>query len=172
VTVTASPQTGFTPVIEPHTRQWLDGLAAASAGSPPPWELSPADARQLLHYVLDTGDYQRHADGPSATREAMRWFWDSYLPDQSRRAEITASPLQASIDQMRGLPRALIINGEHDVLRDEGEAYARKLSQAGVPVTQVRYGGTIHDFVLLNPITGTPRRGQPSRGPPATCAAS
>jgi acetyl esterase len=55
-----------------------------------------------------------------------------------------------------GCPPALIINGEHDVLRDEGEAYARKLSQAGVPVTEVRYGGTIHDFVLLNPIAGTP----------------
>ena len=49
-----------------------------------------------------------------------------------------------------------MINAEHDVLRDEGEAYARKLSQAGVPVTQVRYGGTIHDFVLLNPLAETP----------------
>jgi acetyl esterase len=102
----------------------------------------------------------------------MRWFWDSYLPDRARRAEITASPLQASTSQLRGLPPALIINGEHDVLRDEGEAYARKLSQAGGRMTEVRYGDTIHDFVLLNPITDTPRRGQPSRRPPATCAAS
>jgi acetyl esterase len=86
----------------------------------------------------------------------MRWFWDAYLPDENRRSEVTASPLRASLEQLRGLPPALIINGEHDVLRDEGEAYARKLSQAGVPVTQVRYGGTIHDFVLLNPITQTP----------------
>ncbi len=311
MTTTTSPQMGFTPVIEPHTRQWLDQLAAASAGSPPLWELSPADARQLLRYVqasvpvrlqpadiddrvipggptgqvsiriirpagaagvlpvifhfhgggwilggkdtherldrelanapqavvvfvdytpapdahypvqneqaytalqwaiahadqigadpgrvalagdsaggnmaaaltlmakdrggpqiaaqvlfypvtdasLDTGTYQRYAGGPWATREAMRWFWDSYLPDQARRAEITASPLRATTEQLRGLPPALIINAEHDVLRDEGEAYARKLSQAGVPVTQVRYGGTIHDFVLLNPITDTP----------------
>lgn len=123
----------------------------------------PQIAAQVLFYPvtdanLDTGTYQRYADGSWATREAMRWFWDSYLPDRAQRAEITASPLQASVDQLRGLPPALIINGEHDVLRDEGEAYARKLSQAGVPVTQVRYGGTIHDFVLLNPITGTPRR--------------
>jgi acetyl esterase len=66
------------------------------------------------------------------------------------------------------LPSALIVDGEHDVLRDEGEAYARKLSQADVPVTQVRHGGTIHDFVLPNAITHTPRRGQPSCGPPAT----
>jgi acetyl esterase len=121
----------------------------------------PQIAAQVLFYPvtdanLDTGTYQRYADGPWATREAMRWFWDSYLPDQSRRSEITASPLRATTEQLRGLPPALIINAEHDVLRDEGEAYARKLSQAGVPVTQVRNGGTIHDFVLLNPITDTP----------------
>ena len=311
MTTTTSAQAPFTPVIEPHTEQWLDKLAAASAGGPPLYELSPADARQVLrdvqasvpvqlqpadiddrvidggptgqvsirivrpagatgvlpvvfhshgggwilgdkdtherldrelanaaqavvvfvdytpapdaHYPvqneqayaalqwaianaaqigadparvalvgdsvggnmtaaltlmakerggpqiaaqvlfypvtnasLDTGTYQRYADGPWLTREAMRWFWDSYLPDKERRPEITASPLQATLDQLRDLPPALIINGEHDVLRDEGEAYARKLTQAGVPVTQVRYAGTIHDFVLLNPITQTP----------------
>jgi len=311
MTTTTSAQAPFTPVIEPHTEQWLDKLAAASAGGPPLYELSPADARQVLrdvqasvpvqlqpadiddrvidggptgqvsirivrpagatgvlpvvfhshgggwilgdkdtherldrelanaaqavvvfvdytpapdaHYPvqneqayaalqwaianaaqigadparvalvgdsvggnmtaaltlmakerggpqiaaqvlfypvtnasLDTGTYQRYADGPWLTREAMRWFWDSYLPDKERRPEITASPLQATLDQLRDLPPALIINGEHDVLRDEGEAYARKLTQAGVPVTQVRYAGTIHDFVLLNPITDTP----------------
>jgi acetyl esterase/lipase len=111
---------------------------------------------QVTDASLDTTTYQRYVDGPWATREAMRWFWDSYLPDQARRAEITASPLRATAEQLRGLPPALIINGEHDVLRDEGEAYARKLSEAGVPVTQVRYGGTIHDFALLNPITDTP----------------
>jgi acetyl esterase len=105
---------------------------------------------------FNTFTYRRYADGPWLTREAMRWFWDAYLPDEGRRSEITASPLRASDAQLRGLPPALVINGEHDVLRDEGEAYARRLSQAGVPVTQVRYGGTIHDFVLLNPIAKTP----------------
>jgi len=105
---------------------------------------------------MDTTTYQRYADGPWLTREAMRWFWDSYLPDHSLRSQITASPLRATTSQLRGLPPALIINAEHDVLRDEGETYARKLSQAGVPVTQVRYGGTIHEFVALNPITSTP----------------
>ena len=119
----------------------------------------PQIAAQLLFYLvtdagLDTSTYHRYAEGPWLSREAMRWFWDSYLPDQGRQSEVTASPLQASPEQLRGLPPALIINGEHDVLRDEGEAYARKLSRAGVPVTQVRYGGTIHT-VLLNPITHT-----------------
>jgi acetyl esterase len=121
----------------------------------------PHITAQVLFYPvtdagMDTSTYQRYADGPWLTREEMRWFWDSYLPDRSLRSEITASPLRATTGQLRGLPPALIINAEHDVLRDEGEAHARKLSQAGVPVTQVRYGGTIHEFVALNPITDTP----------------
>jgi acetyl esterase len=121
----------------------------------------PNLAAQVLFYPvtdadLDTETYQRYTDGPWLTREAMRWFWDAYLPDETRRSEITASPLQATLEQLRDLPPALIINGEHDVLRAEGEAYARKLAQAGVPVTHVRYSSTIHDFALLNPITTTP----------------
>jgi acetyl esterase len=121
----------------------------------------PELAAQVLFYPVtdanfDTESYERYADGPWLTRPAMQWFWDAYLPDEDKRSEITASPLRASLDDLKGLPPALVINGENDVLRDEGEAYARKLSQAGVRVTQVRYGGTIHDFVLLNPITDTP----------------
>jgi acetyl esterase len=68
----------------------------------------------------------------------------------------TVSPLQATTEQLKGLPRALIVTGEFDVLRDEGEAYAHKLIDAGVPVTGVRFYGTIHDFVMLNPLTDTP----------------
>ncbi len=103
----------------------------------------PKIAAQVLFYPItdasmDTGSYQRYAGGPWATLEVMRWFWDAYLPDQARRSEITAAPLRATPERLRGLPPALIIVAEHDVLRDEGEAYARKLSQAGVPVTQVR----------------------------------
>jgi acetyl esterase len=121
----------------------------------------PELAAQVLLYPVtdadfDTETYLRYADGPWLTREAMRWFWDAYLPDEVRRSEITASPLQATLEQLSGLPPALIINGEHDVLRAEGEAYARKLAQAGVAVTHVRYSSTIHDFALLNPITTTP----------------
>lgn len=86
----------------------------------------------------------------------MKWFWDNYLPDKEKRKEPTASPLQASIEQLKDLPPALVINGEFDVLRDEWEAYAHKLNEAGVKVTGVQYSGTIHDFVMLNPITETP----------------
>jgi acetyl esterase len=86
----------------------------------------------------------------------MKWFWDNYTTDGTNRKEPTVSPLQASTEQLKGLPPTLIINGELDVLRDEGEAYARKLMEAGVVVTAVRYHGTIHDFVMLNSITKTP----------------
>jgi acetyl esterase len=86
----------------------------------------------------------------------MKWFWDNYTSNKTNRKEPTVSPLQASIEQLRGLPPALIINGEFDVLRDEGEAYAHKLIEAGVPVIGLRYHGTIHDFVMLNPLADTP----------------
>lgn len=116
---------------------------------------------QVLFYPVtdanfDTPSYNAYQDGYFLTREAMKWFWDNYTSEQTNRNEPTVSPLQASIEQLKGLPPALIINGEFDVLRDEGEAYAHKLIEAGVPVTGVRYHGTIHDFVMLNPITNTP----------------
>src|SRR5262249_51227485 len=93
--------------------------------------------------------------GWGLTCKAMEWYWDNYAPDAKMRAEATASPLQASIDHLRGLPPALVITGEADVLRDEGEAYAGRLRAAGVDVTAVRYEGTIHDFVVLNALAGT-----------------
>ena len=80
----------------------------------------------------------------------MQWFWDQYLPDHSLRKHPTASPLMASLEQLRGLPRTLIVTAENDVLRDEGEAYGRKLIGAGVDVVTTRYNATIHDFVMLN----------------------
>ncbi len=90
------------------------------------------------------------------TRETMKWFWSKYSPDNAIRKEPTVSPLQAPIDQIKGLPPALIIIDEFDVLRDEGEAYAHKLMQAGVTVTATRYLGIIHYFMMLNPIADTP----------------
>jgi acetyl esterase len=80
----------------------------------------------------------------------MIWFWDQYSTDESQRAEITASPLRATTEQLAGLPPALVITAEADVLRDEGEAYASKLRITGVPVTTRRYKGTIHDFVMID----------------------
>ena len=85
----------------------------------------------------------------------MQWFWDQYTTDEAQRDEITASPLRATSEQLAGLPKALVITGEADVLRDEGEAYGRKLRQAGVDVTATRYEGVIHDFVMLNALRGT-----------------
>ncbi|GII59618.1 esterase [Planotetraspora thailandica] len=116
---------------------------------------------QVLFYPVtdadfDTGSYHQFAEGYFLRREAMQWFWDQYTTDETQRAEIYASPLRATSEQLAGLPPALIIVAEADVLRDEGEAYANKLRAAGVPVTAVRYQGIIHDFVGLNPLRGTP----------------
>jgi acetyl esterase len=116
---------------------------------------------QVLFYPVtdasfDTPSHTRFADGPWLTSRAMEWFWDAYLPDPTARKQPTATPLNASLDQLASLPEALVVVDENDVLRDEGEAYARKLSDAGVRVTSVRYNGTIHDFVMLNALADTP----------------
>lgn len=105
---------------------------------------------------FETGSYLELGEGRFLTRNMMIWFWDNYLPDAKKRKEIYASPLQATLDELKGLPPALIQTAENDVLRDEGEAYARKLDEAGVPVTLTRYGGLIHDYGLLNPIATVP----------------
>ena len=121
----------------------------------------PNIAFQLLFYPVtdsgfDTPSYNQFADGPWLTKRAMEWFWDAYLPDPAVPKQPTATPLNASVDQLTSLPEALVIVDENDVLRDEGEAYARKLSDAGVRVISVRYNGTIHDFVMLNALADTP----------------
>jgi acetyl esterase/lipase len=103
----------------------------------------------------DTDSYREFAHGPFLRAQSMAWFWDCYLPHWERRGEITASPLRASLDDLAGLPDAFVIVDENDVLRDEGEAYARKLTAAGVRTTCVRYNGTIHDFMMLNPLRPT-----------------
>jgi acetyl esterase/lipase len=115
---------------------------------------------QSMYYPVtdaaqDTGSYREFAEGPFLRAQAMAWFWDAYLPDIDRRGEITASPLRASVDDLTGLPEAFLLVDENDVLRDEGEAYARKLIQAGVRTTSVRYNGIIHDFMMLNPVRPT-----------------
>ncbi|WBB62483.1 alpha/beta hydrolase [Streptomyces sp. WMMC500] len=104
---------------------------------------------------MDTESYADLASGYYLTAKAMEWFWNAYAPDRSQRGEITASPLRAGLDQLSGLPPALLLVDEADVLRDEGEAYAAKLRSAGVDVTTVRYDGVIHDFMMLNPLSDT-----------------
>ncbi|BFO05180.1 alpha/beta hydrolase fold domain-containing protein [Pseudomonas guariconensis] len=105
---------------------------------------------------FNNGSYNQFAEGHFLTRNMMQWFWDSYTTDPRQRNDIHASPLRASLDQLKGLPPALVQTAEMDVLRDEGEAYARKLEAAGVPVTAVRYNGMIHDFGLLNVLSQVP----------------
>jgi acetyl esterase/lipase len=116
--------------------------------------------QQVLFYPVtdasfETGSYHQFAEGYFLRRDAMQWFWDQYTTDEKQRAEITASPLRATTEQLAGLPPALVITAEADVLRDEGEAYANRLREAGVPVTAVRYQGIIHDFVMLNALRET-----------------
>jgi acetyl esterase/lipase len=115
---------------------------------------------QSLYYPVtdaaqDTDSYIEFADGPFLTAKAMAWFWDAYLPEDAKRSEVTASPLRATLDELAGLPEAFVIVDENDVLRDEGEAYARKLTDAGVRTTSVRFNGAIHDFLMLNPLRDT-----------------
>jgi acetyl esterase len=100
--------------------------------------------------AMDTASYDEFAEGYYLTRKAMEWFWDAYTTDPAERAEITASPNQATTDELGGLPPTLLLVDEADPLRDEGEAYAAKLRAAGVAVTTVRYDGVVHDFMLLN----------------------
>ena len=116
--------------------------------------------QQSMYYpvtdaAMNTASYDQFATGYYLTRKAMEWFWDAYTTDPAQRAEITASPNQASIKQVTGLPPTYLCVDEADVLRDEGEAYAAKLREAGVPVTTVRFDGTIHDFMLLNSLSET-----------------
>jgi acetyl esterase len=106
--------------------------------------------------TFDTGSYQQYAEGHFLTKNMMTWFWDSYTTDANQRADIHASPLRASTEQLKGLPPALVQTAALDVLRDEGEAYARKLDAAGVDVTAVRYNGMVHDYGLLNPLSNIP----------------
>ena len=105
--------------------------------------------------AMDTGSYEQFAEGYFLSAKMMAWFWDAYAPDVERRLEPFASPLRASEEQLAGLPPALVVVGEADVLRDEGEAYAARLRAAGTPVTTVRYDGITHDFMMLNALSDT-----------------
>lgn len=121
----------------------------------------PRIAAQVLIYPatgsdFDTPSFQEFGQGYFLTKEASRWFWRQYAPDRSADKEPTACPLLASLEQLKDLPPALVMTAECDILRDEGEAYARKLMQAGVTVTCTRYLGAIHGFMGANALIETP----------------
>ena len=120
-------------------------------------EGAPKIGFQLLMYpvtdaAMETESYHHFENGPWLTKKAMAWFWKLYAPNAADRESVLSSPLTASAKQLKNLPPALVITAENDVLRDEGEAFARKLNDAGVKTTSVRFNGTIHDFMMLNPI--------------------
>lgn len=105
---------------------------------------------------VDTASYHEFGTGRFLARDFMKYGWDLYVPDNSTRDNPYVSPLRASSEELAELPPALVITAENDPLRDEGEAYARKMKGAGVEVTAIRYNGVIHDFVLLNAIRDVP----------------
>jgi acetyl esterase len=105
---------------------------------------------------FETDSYHQFGEQRFLTTPLMKWMYDMYIADPEKRQDIYASPLQATVEQLKGLPPALIQVAESDVLRDEGEAYGRKLDAAGVKVTTVRYNGMIHDFGLLNGLAEVP----------------
>ncbi|HVJ44582.1 MAG TPA: alpha/beta hydrolase fold domain-containing protein [Dongiaceae bacterium] len=124
----------------------------------------PQGAQDQLSGTLHPGDrcqrrhpsYLEFGTGRFLARAFMKYGWDLYAPDEKTRNNPYVSPLRASKQELEGLPPALVITAENDPLRDEGEAYARKLKEAGVEVTAARYNGMIHDFVLLNAIRHVP----------------
>ncbi|MFH7333984.1 alpha/beta hydrolase [Streptomyces sp. KHY 26] len=159
-------------IVEQGASKGLDGSRLAVAGDSVGGNMTAALTlmakerggvplvQQVLFYPVtdanfDTASYHQFATGYFLRRDGMQWFWDQYTTDESERAQITASPLRATTEQLKDLPPALVITGEADVLRDEGEAYATKLRAAGVPVTAVRFQGIIHDFVMLDALRGT-----------------
>jgi acetyl esterase/lipase len=142
-------------VLEPASREFVD----AAAKPPFPYEMTPADARKVLDDLraapVDKLPVREEWVTVPAYVGDVRVRLVRPPPDTDRRAEITASPLRATEQQLAGLPPAFLIVDEADVLRDEGEAYAAKLRAAGVPITTVRYDGITHDFMMLNPLSGT-----------------
>ena len=122
---------------------------------------APALRAQVLFWPVtnanfENASYDEFSNDHFLTKNMMKWFWDAYTTDPKQRQEIFASPLLATPEQLKGLPPALVQTAEKDVLRDEGEAYARKLDAAGVAVVVSRYNGMIHDFGLLNVLSNVP----------------
>ncbi|MFI2620117.1 alpha/beta hydrolase [Streptomyces sp. NPDC018584] len=156
-----------------HGVDWrLDGarmaVVGASAGAQHAASLTlmarERGGPRLCHQVLvcpvtdaamDTPSYREFAEGYFLSRATMRGYWQQYAPDPASRAQATVSPLRAPAHSLRDLPPALVLTAEADVVRDEGEAYAARLREVDVPVVSVRYHGTIHGFLLFDPLRGT-----------------
>lgn len=120
----------------------------------------PCIHKLLLYYPVtnacfETLSYRQFAEGYYLYREGMKWFWRQYTASIEDRNQITASPLRAGIECLKCFPQTMIINGQADVLRSEGEAFGEKLRCAGVEVTALRVQGIIHDFVMLNALDQT-----------------
>jgi acetyl esterase/lipase len=132
----------------------VTGLKALENGGPEikllvmMWPIVDAD--------FETGSYKKFGKDRFLTTSLMKWMYNQYTEDPGQRKEIFASPLQATVAQLKGLPPTLIQVAENDILRDEGETFGRKLDEAGVDVTTVRYNGMIHDFGLLNGLATLP----------------
>ena len=138
----------------------VGGNMAAAMSLMAKYREGPFIQKQLLYYPVTnacfcTESYRQFAEAYYLYRQGMIWFWNQYTASGCDRNRITASPLRADREQLKGLPDTMILNGEADVLRDEGEAFARKLREAGVDVTAMRFQGMIHDFVMLNALDQT-----------------
>lgn len=121
----------------------------------------PKIAFQLLLWPVTDSDmsrpsYEKYAQGRFLTTPLMKWMWDMYIPNPEDRKQKYASPINASLEDLNGLPPALIQVAENDILHDEGVAYGRKLDEAGVPTTITVYKGLIHDYGMLNPLSHIP----------------
>ena len=159
-------------IVNHGSRARLDGARIAVAGDSAGGNLAAAvtlmakrrsgptlAAQALLYPVMnaafDTPSYLAFAEGYHLRRDTMQWYWEQYAPRAACREEITASPLRATTDELAGLPRALVVTAEADVLRDEGESYAHKLLRAGVNVSATRYLGVVHDFMVVDALRAT-----------------
>jgi len=157
----ARPPADDTPQLAPRKEKGPPAMRGGANKEADKEKKGPAINLQVMLWPVtdanfETASYLELGEGRFLSSNMMKWFWDNYLPDKDARKEIYASPLEASLEQLQGLPPTLIQTAENDVLRDEGEAFARKLDEAGVSVTLTRYGGLIHDYGLLNPLADVP----------------
>lgn len=138
----------------------VGGNMAAAMSIMSKMRCGPKIQKQLLYYPVtnhcfNTPSYCQFAVDYYLYRAGMQWFWNQYTMSEADRNQITASPLRANMECLKQLPDTMIINGQADVLRSEGEAFAQKLRLARIDVTSLQIYGIIHDFVMLNALDQT-----------------